>query len=101
MFRKAQFSHVYLILYFQIYSAPALPGRTIMSLQHSLRLQELQIEAINIQREHLLVVQHRHTNWISDDDDANINGLCLELIHSIGKTLAQYENLLNALRERE
>ena len=72
-----------------------------MSLQHSLRRRELQIEAINIQREHLLVVQHRHTNWMSDDDDHNINSLRLELIHSIGKTLAHYDNLLKALKEKE
>jgi hypothetical protein len=72
-----------------------------MSLQHSLRRRELQIEVMNIQKEHLLVVQKRYRNWISDTDDDKINRLRHDIIESLGKIVDQYDHLLGALQGQE
>ena len=72
-----------------------------MRIQNSFRLRELQIEAMNIQKEHLLVIRNRRRNWINDVDNRNINRLRHGIIESIGNIVDQYDHLLEELQGQE
>ena len=62
------------------------------------RLQALQIEALKIQREHLLIVQKRHQSWIMDTADKEIHRLRHDIIVLIEEMVGQYDRLLEALQ---
>jgi PIN domain nuclease of toxin-antitoxin system len=69
-----------------------------MSNQLAQRMRSQQIEALKIQKEHMIVVRDRHQAWRKDPTDIEINRIRHAIIDSIEKTLAQYDQLLEALR---
>ena len=71
-----------------------------MITKQPLRLQALQIEALKIQREHLLIVQKRHKSWIIDTADKEIDRLRRDIIALIEEMVNQYDSLLEALQKQ-
>jgi len=71
-----------------------------MITKQPLRLQALQIEALKIQREHLLIVKKRHKSWIIDTADKEIDRLRRDIIALIEEMVSQYDSLLEALQKQ-
>jgi hypothetical protein len=67
-----------------------------MITKQSLRMQALQIEALKIQWEHLLIVQKRHQSWITDNADKESDRSRCDIIDLIEEMVGQYDSLLQA-----
>jgi hypothetical protein len=79
------------------------PARTFlfgiaMSYQLAQRLRNQQIEALKIQQQYMTVVRDRHRAWSQDSDDMEITRTRSEIIDLVEKTIAHYDQLLEALR---
>jgi hypothetical protein len=72
-----------------------------MSTRQAQHLRALQIEALKIQQEHLLVVRDRHRAWIQNSDDMETYRIRREIIDLIEKTIDHYDELLKALQRQE
>ena len=96
--QEAKFSYDCLILNLHPYPTRTFPFGIAMSNQLAQRMRSQQIEALKIQKAHMIVVRDRHQVWSKDPTDIEINRLRHEIIDSIEKTLAQYDQLLEALR---
>ena len=71
-----------------------------MIIQQFPSLRALHIESLKTQRQLMLVVQDRHQGWINDIDGIEINRIRCEIIDLIGKTVEQYDQLLEALQKQ-
>jgi hypothetical protein len=96
--QEVKFSYDCLIFNLHPYPARTFPIGIVMSNQLAQRMRSQQIEALKIQKEHMIVVRDRHQVWSKDPTDIEINRIRHEIIDSIEKTLAQYDQLLEALR---
>lgn len=70
-----------------------------MSTQLSQRLRDRQIEALKIQKQYMIVVRERHQAWSKDSEDPELNRIRQEILDLVEKTIAQYDHLLDALRQ--
>ena len=71
-----------------------------MSSQESQHLRDLHMDSLRIQRKHMLVVRDRHRGWVQDSEDIEINSIRRDIIDLIGKTVEQYDHLLEVLQRQ-
>ena len=71
-----------------------------MSSQEPQRLRALHMDSLRIQAKHMLVVRDRHRGWIQDSENIKINSIRRDIIDLIGKTVDQYDLLLEVLQRQ-
>jgi hypothetical protein len=98
MIQEATFSYGCLIPKLRSYPAQTFTFGITMSGYLAQRLRSQQIEALKIQEDYLRVVRDRHLAWTKAADNIEINPIRHEIIDLIEKTIAQYDQLLEALR---
>lgn len=61
--------------------------------------QDLHIEHLAIQRDHLLLIRDRHLQWMGESDDLTVRTKHFEIAASIEKIASQYDSLIHLLQE--
>jgi len=96
--QEATFSYGYFLFNLRSSPAPAFPFGIAMSNRLSQRLRDQQIEALKVQQQYMTVVRDRHRAWSKDSEDIEINRIRSGILDLVEKTIAQYDQLLEALR---
>jgi hypothetical protein len=69
-----------------------------MSFPFSPRLQDVKLESLQTQLDHLNLLRLRHLQWMSSADDPEIEAMHSDIAERLEEITAQYKGLLDALR---
>ncbi|MGE5777481.1 MAG: hypothetical protein ACM33V_14755 [Chloroflexota bacterium] len=70
-----------------------------MSFPYTPRSQDVKLESLQTQLEHLNLLRLRHLHWMNSADDSQTKAMHSRIVEQIREISDQYKGLLTALRQ--
>ena len=70
-----------------------------MSFPYSPRLQDVKVESLQTQLDHLNLLRLRHQQWMSSVNDSRVKELHLHIAEQLEEITGQYNDLLDVLSQ--